>query len=86
MAGYIGDFFGYRATDKSNIALRVASQMLCPFGHGKCSKILARMRVPAGVCSIRAKSPGSPYVICCPIRLYAEDYKILHIVAKRALS
>lgn len=84
MAGYIGDFFGYRATDKSNIALRAASQMLCPFGHGKCSKILARMRVPAGVCSIRAKSPGSPYVICCPIRLYAEDYKILHIVAKRA--
>lgn len=84
MAGYIGDFFGYRATDKSDIAAKTASQMLCPFCHSKCSKILARQRVPAGACSIRAKTPGSPFVICCPIRLYADDYKLLHIIAEKA--
>jgi hypothetical protein len=29
---------------------------------------------------------NSPEVICCPIRLYAEDYKILKIVSERAFS
>lgn len=72
MAGYIGDFFGYRASDHSDAALKTAEYMQCPFRHGKCTKILARLRVPAGVCSIRAKSEGSPFVICCPVRLYAE--------------
>ena len=86
MAGYISEFFGYRAEDSSNEAQLAAIKQLCPFTSKPCSKILARDRIISGVCSVRQKTPNSPDVICCPIRIYAEDYKMLKEVSQKAFS
>lgn len=86
MAGYISEFFGYRAKDMSEIALTAAAKKLCPFSGSSCVKILSRDKVISGVCAIRQKSQGSPSTICCPIRLYAENYKMLHTISKRAFN
>lgn len=86
MSGYISEFFGYRAEDKSNAALNAAARKMCPFTKSSCVKILSRAQVPSGVCSIRQKTPGSPNVICCPIRIYAENYAILHDIAYKAFK
>lgn len=86
MAGYISEFFGYRAEDCSEIALTTAAKKTCPFTHASCTKILSRLRVPSGACTMRQKSPGSPDVICCPIRLYADDYKMLHDISRLAFK
>ena len=86
MAGYIAEFFGYRSEDSSEKSLLYAARRCCPFTGSSCSKFLGRERTPSGVCSIRQKTPGSPNVICCPIRIYAENYKMLHSVAKKAFN
>lgn len=86
MAGYISEFFGYRSEDRSDTALRAAARRLCPFTNAPCQKILARQGIPSGVCSIRQKTPGSPVVICCPIRMYAGNYAMLHMVAEKAFK
>lgn len=84
MAGYISEFFGYRADDTSGAALKAAAGKTCPFLGSFCTKILARSKDIAGVCTIRQKTEGSPDVICCPIRLYAENYKMLREIARMA--
>ena len=76
MSGFISEFFGYRAEDKSTKALKAAASKNCPFLGSFCTKILARSKEIAGVCTIRQKTEGSPDVICCPIRLYAEEYDL----------
>ncbi len=81
MAGYISEFFGYRAEDNSAEAKNAAVRQICPFLDGQCTKILSRDRIISGVCAIRQKSEGSPSVICCPNRIYAENYKMLHNIA-----
>ena len=86
MAGYISEFFGYRSTDSSCTAKKAAASKKCPFLGTFCTKILARNKDYSGVCTIRQKTPGSPDVICCPIRLYAEDYKMLREIARIAFS
>lgn len=86
MSGYISEFFGYRADDKSAEALTSAAKRTCPFTGGACSKILSRAQIPSGVCSIRQKSAGSPNVICCPIRIYADNYKMLHDISFKAFK
>lgn len=86
MAGYISEFFGFKATDKSEVALMTAAKNVCPFTGSFCTKILSRDKIISGVCSIRQKSEGSPNVICCPIRLYAEDYKMLYTIAENAFK
>lgn len=86
MAGFISEFFGYRAEDKSRKALKAAASKNCPFLGSFCTKILARSKEIAGVCTIRQKTEGSPDVICCPIRLYAEDYKLLREIAMTAFK
>ena len=86
MAGYITEFFGYRAEDKSDTALNAAVGSKCPFLGSQCTKILSRDRAIAGVCAIRQKTEGSPSVICCPVRLYAENYKMLKVIAGRAFN
>ena len=83
MAGYIAEFFGYAASDNSQQALSVAARKNCPFLGSFCVKTL-RNNVISGVCAIRQKTVGSPNVICCPIRLYAEDYKMLRLIARKA--
>ena len=86
MAGYISEFFGYNATDNSQVSLKTAAKRNCPFLGSFCVKTLSREKIISGVCAIRQKTPGSPSVICCPIRLYAEDYKMLHLISEKAFS
>lgn len=87
MSSYISEFFGYKSEDTSIIAKRAARQKICPFLQTQCTKVL-RGDVPivSGVCSLRLKTEGSPSVICCPNRIYAEDYKILYTISKKAFG
>lgn len=84
MSGYISEFFGFRADDKSDKALMAATGKVCPFTKSSCVKMLARAQFPSGVCSIRQKTAGSPDVICCPVRMYADDYAMLRHIAYKA--
>lgn len=86
MAGYIAEFFGYRSEDNSEIALQTAAKRICPFLSSQCTKILSRDREIAGVCAIRQKTADSPTVICCPNRIYAENYKMLSTIAQNAFG
>lgn len=88
MSGYISEFFGYRAEDNSDIALLNVSKQVCPFLSTYCTKALGDKdnRTLSGVCAIRQVTPGSPDVICCPNRIYAENYKMLSIVAQKAFG
>lgn len=85
MAGFISEFFGYKAEDSSKESLQSAMRQICPFLGKQCTKVL-KDRTIAGVCAIRQKTEGSPDVICCPNRLYADDYRMLKIVAKKAFG
>ncbi len=86
MSGYISEFFGYRSEDKSDVALVTAAKRLCPFIESSCTKILSRDNTIAGVCAVRQKTDGSPDVICCPNRMYADQYKMLHDISERAFG
>lgn len=86
MAGYISEFFGYRAEDTSKEAALAAVKQVCPFTGKACSKVLSRDGIIAGVCAVRQKTENSPDVICCPIRIYAENYKMLSEIAYRAFG
>ena len=86
MSGYISEFFGYRAEDDSKVALKSAADKKCPFICSSCTKLLGRDRTISGVCAIRQKTVGSPTVICCPNRIYADDYKILKTISKMAFG
>jgi hypothetical protein len=83
MASSIWEFFGYRAEDKSSVARNAAKKTICPILGGKCEKRF-NDGIISGVCTIKPITT-SP-VICCPIRLYAEDYKILHAVSLKAFG
>lgn len=83
MAGKIWEFFGYRADDHSPAALQAADEKRCPFLDEICEKRLSDGEI-AGVCTI--KPVTSEPVICCPIRLYANDYRILSDVARIAFG
>ncbi|MBQ3525105.1 MAG: hypothetical protein IJA63_02420 [Akkermansia sp.] len=85
MAGFISEFFGYKAEDSSKESLQTAMRQICPFLGKQCTKVL-KDRTIAGVCAIRQKTEGSPDVICCPNRLYADDYRMLRIVAQKAFG
>ncbi len=88
MSGYISEIFGYRAEDTSDIALQNVSKQVCPFLSSYCTKALGDKanRILSGVCSVRQVTPGSPDVICCPNRIYAENYKMLSTVAQKAFG
>lgn len=86
MSGYISEFFGYRAEDTSTIAAEITSRQVCPFLSSYCTKALGDKtnRTLSGVCAVRQVTPGSPNVICCPNRIYAENYKMLSTIAQKA--
>jgi len=86
MAGYIAEFFGYRAEDKSEASIKAAESEVCPFLGNRCTKILSRDHSASGVCAIRQKTAGTPNVICCPIRLYSDDYRMLKRISRRAFN
>lgn len=84
MAGTIAELFGYRDRDGSTKALVAAAQSKCPFIHDTCSKTLSDMTI-SGACAIR-QATATEDVICCPVRLYADDYKILRIVSRKTFG
>lgn len=86
MAGFISEFFGFRAEDMSVDALTAAARKICPFTNTACSKILSRAQVPSGVCAVRQKTTGSPSVICCPMRIYADNYAMLREISQKAFG
>ena len=86
MAGFITEFFGYRAEDNSDTALKAAAGGICPFLGSQCTKILSRDGTVAGVCAIKQKADDAPSVICCPIRLYADNYKMLSTISTEAFN
>jgi len=83
MAGTIWEFFGYRAEDTSDTALEAAHAERCPIIGQRCEKTF-NDGVISGVCTLKPMTTGP--VICCPIRLYADNYKILRDVAVRAFD
>lgn len=85
MAGTIVDFFGYRAADSSEESLGAAARNLCPFIHDTCTKTLGRDGSCSGVCAVKQIS-SEQRIICCPTRLYANDYEILRIVARKTFG
>lgn len=83
MAGSIWEFFGYRSDDRSTVAVAAATDKQCPYLSEVCEKRLNDGAI-AGVCTIKPATSGP--VICCPIRLYADEYRVLHDVAKIAFE
>lgn len=81
MSGTIVDFFGFRADDHSDAARLAIARQECPFIHDACSKTLGRDGTRSGVCAVRQKS-SEQRVICCPIRLYADDYRLLRVISR----
>lgn len=86
MSGFISEFFGYNASDHSNAAFEAAMRKNCPFIGAPCTKTLSRDKSISGVCAVRQVSEGSKNVICCPNRLYADNYKLLSTIAKMAFK
>lgn len=83
MASRIIEFFGYAPADQSEQAVSARSERRCPFLGATCTKTLSDGEI-SGVCTLKPATSGP--VICCPIRLYAEDYKILKDVAQNAFG
>ena len=83
MASNIIEFFGYSPKDRSPAARKARKQQECPFLGRTCTKKLSDGAI-SGACTLKPKQNGP--VICCPIRLYADDYQILTDVAKQAFG
>lgn len=78
------DWFGYRSGDRTPSAEVAADLEYCPFIDDRCTKVPPRDRRPSGVCSLKQSTRDA--VVCCPNRLYGDDYKILRDVAEIAFG
>ncbi|MES2596331.1 MAG: NotI family restriction endonuclease [Verrucomicrobiota bacterium] len=76
------ELFGY-SPDSPKIGEAVRSRH-CPFIRGTCRKYFST-GMPSGLCSASQTQSPKP-VICCPQRLYADDYQILRRVADSAFG
>jgi hypothetical protein len=83
MAGIIWEFFGYRADGASGVAQNAAVTKKCPIIGEVCEKSF-NDGVTSGVCSLKPMT--SDPVICCPIRMYADEYRILRDVSVKAFG
>ncbi len=83
MASNIIEFFGYDPQDRSPVAAEARLQKRCPFLQKTCVKTLNDGEI-SGACTLKPKNAGP--VICCPIRLYANDYEVLHDIARAAFG
>jgi len=83
LATKIIEFFGYSATDLSANARDARARQWCPFIDSPCQKRLSDQSV-SGACTLKPTKSGP--VICCPVRLYADNYRILESVAKHAFD
>lgn len=83
MAGTIWEFFGYRTDDSSTEAKAAAAKNECPILGETCEKSF-NDGVTSGVCALKPMT--SDPVICCPIRMYADEYRILKDVSIKAFG
>lgn len=83
MASRIVELFGYAPDDYSIAAAASRKSLECPFLKERCEKTL-NDGVVSGVCTIKQAKSGP--VICCPIRLYADNYSVLRDVAQAAFG
>jgi len=74
MASNITELFGYSPTDQSSAAKKARKNLECPFLGQTCTKTLSDGTI-SGMCTLKPMTSGP--VICCPVRLYADDYKVL---------
>ncbi|MCK2023178.1 hypothetical protein KZC52_09605 [Microbacterium sp. kSW2-24] len=77
------DWFGYRPDDGSMTAAIDAERMYCPFIRKTCEKV-PKDGTPSGVCALKQTTMDP--VVCCPNRMYGDDYRILRDVAVRAFG
>jgi hypothetical protein len=83
MASNITELFGFSPADQSPEAKKARKSLECPFLRQTCTKTLNDGTI-SGVCTIKPIKSGP--VICCPIRLYANDYQVLKNVAVQAFG
>ena len=83
MASTITELFGYNPRDTSPAAKEARRELRCPFLGQTCTKTLSDGTV-SGMCTLKPMTSGP--VICCPIRLYAHNYKVLRDVAVQAFG
>ncbi|WP_083966969.1 NotI family restriction endonuclease [Demequina globuliformis] len=76
MANQILEWYGYAPANSSLVARNAASQKLCPFVPGPCTK-------KGGACSVAV---GPSEVPVCPKRLYFSNFHMLRRVAERAFG
>ena len=84
MALSIVETFGYRISDKSEIAEFHRTDKLCPFLGRRCWKSFRAGSIVHGTCVV--KPPNSEEVIVCPDRLYSENFRVLREVATEAFG
>lgn len=73
------EFFGYTPSSSNPETLKFRTEGQCPFVAGACIKKFKSGTV-SGACAVKPVTSGP--VICCPNRMYAEDYKVLLDVAR----
>ena len=83
MASRIIEFFGYDPEDRSPAAIEGRQNLQCPFLGRQCSKTLNDGLI-SGACTLKPATSGP--VICCPVRLYVNNYEILRDVARIAFG
>jgi hypothetical protein len=83
LASHIIELFGYAPADTSDAAQTARAQKQCPFIGDTCQKSLSDGAI-SGVCTLKPKTSGP--VICCPYRLYSDNYRVLADVAQVAFG
>ena len=78
----VTELFGY--SPDSPHSKESVQNLSCPFTKGSCRKFFSN-RMPSGLCSASQSSNQEP-IICCPQRLYAEEYKILKNISLSAFG
>jgi hypothetical protein len=83
MSVRIIELFGFSPADSSQAAVKHRTDLQCPFLKGQCTKTLSDSTV-SGVCTVKQVNSGP--IVCCPVRLYSNDYQILLDIAKEAFG
>jgi hypothetical protein len=76
MPGYVAEWYGFAATDRSEAAQRAAAQQSCPFVPPSCTK-------EGGACSVRH---SQDIITVCPKRLYGDGHRFLQVIAAEAFE
>lgn len=78
MALDIAELYGYSPADSSVKAKQARAECYCPFIEASCTKTF-NDNSSNGACTLVQQTAGP--VICCPNRLYAENYEVLLDIA-----